>query len=473
MGHTDQSQSAVLTERLQTLANAVIDHLYETGRVRRALTAKQQADISASVQLLVVDGLRSAASYPPKTTPICKSQQSYTSTHPDYRGVPYRMHVERVYPALVELGYLRVEKRGWFDRTTREGRREQYAVTAQLIDWLVDQSNTQPPHTQHQHWSDAFVVRREVIPKTHPILITEQSLGSNRRRRYLPSPTPETMAIERSVERINERLSRHWLDLDLTEVEWRSLGKAISGGDDSDRCIDLTQRRLTRIFHDPDLTTGGRFYGGWWQGLPKSYRGRLLIDGKRTTEWDYSGIHPTLLYAKEGIALESDAYNPIAGEHNRDIVKRCFNAMLNAKAETTRPPKGVGIRSTGLSWAQIKKRIIEYHAPIVHYFFSGAGLWLMRVESDVAAAVMHRLLDSGYPCLPIHDSFIVHSGLASWLEQTMEQIIEKQYGVSPTLKRKPTSRPPQSSDKNQDLYTVLEALDLPQEHRLNAHREGL
>jgi hypothetical protein len=95
----------------------------------------------------------------------------------------------------------------------------------------------------------------------------------------------------------------------------------------------------------------------------------------------------------------------------------------------------------------------------------------MRAESDIAERVMHRFLDSGYPCLPVHDSFIVHNGLTSWLEQTMEQIIEQQYGVKPRLKRKPISSPAQSTSQDMDLDTVLKELDLPQEHRFNAHRE--
>lgn len=237
--------------------------------------------------------------------------------------------------------------------------------------------------------------------------------------------------------------------------------------------LDLTKRHLYRIFHDDNLKTGGRFYGGWWQEIPDEYRPYIIIDGKRTIECDFSGLHPSILYAKEGLPIPDDAYSPVAGEHNRKTVKHCFNAMLNASSDMSQPPRGVNIKPTGYSWEDLKARIIKLHQPIAHHFFQGAGMWLMREDSELAEQVMLHFIKMDYPCLPVHDSFIVHHGLATELEDQMKAVFTERYGVAPKIKLIEADRSMPKGESltpgSNEIDDVLRAMDAPHEHRLELH----
>jgi|TARA_B100001146_G_scaffold196452_1_gene184762 hypothetical protein len=49
-----------------------------------------------------------------------------------------------------------------------------------------------------------------------------------------------------------------------------------------------------------DFSSGGRFYRGWWQNIPRELRQHITIDGEPCSELDYSGQHLLLLYGLEG-----------------------------------------------------------------------------------------------------------------------------------------------------------------------------
>ena len=64
-----------------------------------------------------------------------------------------------------------------------------------------------------------------------------------------------------------------------------------------------------------------------------SLSGLITIDGYRTAEFDFGRMHPTMLYADEGLTLEDDAYDIGIGKGDefRDVVKQLFNAMVQMK----------------------------------------------------------------------------------------------------------------------------------------------
>jgi len=93
--------------------------------------------------------------------------------------------------------------------------------------------------------------------------------------------------------RINRVLEQSWFDLEVDDEDLLQLEIRLSQDPDDPPPINMSHRRLYRVFNDPDLRTGGRFYGGWWQNIPKTYRSRLLVNGKRMVEYDYSYSMPS------------------------------------------------------------------------------------------------------------------------------------------------------------------------------------
>ena len=139
---------------------------------------------------------------------------------------------------------------------------------------------------------------------------------------------------------INDCLKRHWSDLYLSDDEWEKLQRSLVGNKKYDYTpIRLHRQTIRRIFNSTSFDTGGRFYGGWWQNIPSAYRGLITIDGKRTAEFDYGRLHPTMLYAKKGLTLSEDAYDIGVGkgDEHRDVIKQLFNAMVQMKEPQDSP----------------------------------------------------------------------------------------------------------------------------------------
>jgi hypothetical protein len=57
------------------------------------------------------------------------------------------------------------------------------------------------------------------------------------------------------------------------------------------------------------------------------------------------------------------------------------------------------------------------------YFKTGVGLQLMRLESDIALAIITRSRNEGWLTLPIHDSFLT----AAVNEERLKLFMEEEY----------------------------------------------
>ncbi len=188
---------------------------------------------------------------------------------------------------------------------------------------------------------------------------------------------------------------------------------------------------LTRIFKD-----GG--VGRWFQKGEMSYqqlsgveRARLLVNGERVTEIDYSAMHPNILYAGEDKQCPDDFYTVITDQCGCDrfvaksIVLIAINAgsyaslvgaINNNKAEQERANKNRAVpeavlycelKKSGLNPKEIVEAIKTAHPAIGKYIYSASANKLMLVESDIMTAVLLKLMRLGIPALPVHDSVIV------------------------------------------------------------------
>jgi len=208
---------------------------------------------------------------------------------------------------------------------------------------------------------------------------------------------------------------------------------------------------LRRIFNE-GFSQGGRFYaeGGGWQKFSKAERQRIQIDDEPVVEVDYAEFHPVLAYAQAGHPAPDNAYH-IPG-FDRALVKVSFNIMLNSSsrngsrytiahdAEMVRAvlgddfPDGLQdeemwhraavlhpgyVQTAGDEAQRLMDAIIAKHAPISRMFFTGAGLALQRLDSDIAEGVMREMRRRGIVVLPVHDSFLAPASKAAELEAVM------------------------------------------------------
>lgn len=293
---------------------------------------------------------------------------------------------------------------------------------------------------------------------------------------------PFTEEASARLARINAVLSAHWYDLELSDAELAEKGVALGReelnakpGDKEYRAIDLTARTLHRVFNNGSWDQGGRFYGGWWQNMPKALRPYILIDGKRTIEIDYSGIHPAMLLAEAGCEIPDDPYGRCLDgsteEGLRDCVKRTFNALLNASSvEGLQPINEFSEALTGRTWPEFKQFIVASYPEFSDKFGTGEGLRLQRKDSDLAEDIMLLCAERHYPCLPIHDSFIVHRGYDTEVIAAMQEIFSSKFNAKGKVKF-PLEQPSYPNSDQHSIPMNAEALLGPgYEQRLQAWR---
>ena len=418
----------------------------------------------------------------------------------------YRIFVRRAYRGLIHLGYLSQAKAG-VSHGSRGLYLTRYRATSKLLKFFDSKSLIQLPvlfagqleiretiRVQHTHQEQIPTNRvdRHGEPKTRTVKYRELVEYED---------TDQTNQMRHNLQLINDRIVTKWVDLELSKEEYFDLVAQMAKKDkenleespDDYRPLMLSKRSLYRVFNDSEFKTGGRFYGGWWQEIPSKFRDRITIDGKRTVQLDYSGLHPHILYHERNLELKGDPYqvnlipskNADDADDFRKFIKQCFNAMLNAEKLMQRSPKGSNLSHWGISWKQVVKAIQDRHPDIEGQFFTGTGLRLQRIDSDLCEAVMLALINrsSEIVVLPVHDSFIVHHGYKDELMAMMLGAYCVKYGYIPPPKLSKemmvevTGAPDWDSWSSRpvdhdDLADLLELAEtIPSETRLNLFRE--
>ncbi|WP_162141293.1 hypothetical protein [Paucidesulfovibrio longus] len=186
-------------------------------------------------------------------------------------------------------------------------------------------------------------------------------------------------------------------------------------------------RRVFNKIDDTNFTHGGRFYGHFIQclynrrlgvdGKPLKLREYILINGKKTVELDYNCLHANMLYARSNNKpFQGDAYTIKGYEHWRNECKVAMLIVFNSenKDEAQKAFQKKIYDSNGFlknltteEIGTIFDGLMELHAPIAKWFFSGVGTRLQNIDSCIASNVLKFFTKQEKPCLPIHDSFIV------------------------------------------------------------------
>jgi hypothetical protein len=246
-------------------------------------------------------------------------------------------------------------------------------------------------------------------------------------------------------------------------IKWRDEMARIQAVLDVQVIVHLGKRMaiplLRRIFNG-DFNRGGRLYclGPSWQNIRSTARRALkqVIDGEPhpMIELDYSEMHIRMCYAELGVVPpEGDLYT-IDG-YNRRLVKLAVNIMFNAVSkpsalvalgkalhdddalrEAQGLDRGYGRFAYQSFSSTLVKAIEAHHGAIASTFNSDCGAGFQRVDSDMAVAVMNRMIERTGRCpLPVHDSFLVTDIDEHDLRKVMTEVAEDR-GLNLTLKEK-------------------------------------
>ena len=223
--------------------------------------------------------------------------------------------------------------------------------------------------------------------------------------------------------------------------------------------IQLHEKFVYRVFNRSSFELGGRFYGGWWQGISQENRGRIFMDDWPVSEIDYSGLHIALLYAEQNInywdELGFDPYvipTPdfvLSDHHCRDICKKLLLVGINSQNDRStfgafrqQAPNGsYQKRLTNPELLVILNSLRDLHPVISGSIASDAGIRLMNTDSHITARILDHFTQQAIPVLPIHDSYLIPYGMEHELTEAMNnepppvcRRLQSKYGWSPWKK---------------------------------------
>ncbi|TGU71175.1 hypothetical protein E4633_12570 [Geomonas terrae] len=276
--------------------------------------------------------------------------------------------------------------------------------------------------------------------------------------------TPATRIMRRKVQDYNRFLNRFHVDIDVEcmfQTDKEAFAKDLDGRKRMKyEKIRLGSKRVYRIFNNNRFDQGGRYYGSFWIGCPSTLRKYITINGMKTIELDYSGIHIQLLYALKGVnyaALGEDAYSLVESDPDRELNKLILLTALNAESDTATAQSIFDqLRRTKLlskksitSHEPIKAKLDqlkEKHPLIASYIAEGYGITLQYYDSCVIERLIEWAVSHNIPVLTIHDSVICPVQYKDFIKDKMWQFysdfIKDNFGIDISYKSiQPNARP--------------------------------
>ena len=395
------------------LVNEVISLIESRESRERSRTEKEQSSFQYSVEYILKDLWLASKSVPVRET-IMHKRSGHYSDNPRYRDpkLTYRPTMA-AFEGLLNLNFIEITHEPEFNLQTKRGTATRFIARDELLD-RFSQLDGHPAISLTPDFDSETIILRNSIDGRKELIDYEDTASTEKWR--------ENLRI------INKTFSKHWVDLYVKDTEYSGIADRINSSNEKDP-IDLSKRFLVRIFTNGSFKEGGRFYRGWWQNVPSEYRRFITIDTKKTKEYDYSQLNPNMIYAAYNLELGSeDAYDRVLDGEHRDTVKQAFNAMIQASTALTSKPENIDLDPLGMSWRDLRQAVLEAHKPIQHLFFTGLGNQLQFEDSSIAESIMLQFAAIDAPALPIHDSFIMHHGYASELEENMRRGFYERFG---------------------------------------------
>ena len=349
------------------------------------------------------------------------------------QGIPRK--IREVVDALVKHRYLRMIG----GESTKSGGSQDIRSRIQPTKKLKDAFNKLVPEE----------VDVEPHRKRETIILRDKDHNDDKSSDIKYEDTPTTMRMRKVVEDYNEMMQRHHVDV-------ASLRKPVFVRESVDAEGQPIMQRIRigpkhmftyRVFSrgDTKFKTHGRWYGGFWQQLPKKsqdLRKDIYIDGEPTDEIDFSGFHPTLLALKHGKLLKGDKYDlgqqvldDLPVPEQRRVVKELVLIAINSKTKSAafnaynnqNKDKPISHNELG----KLLATCIHKYPFLSSELCSDKGIELMYTDSQITEAAIRIFITDEKPVLPVHGSYIVKRLDRQYLKEVMQQACNEVLGYTP------------------------------------------
>ena len=318
-------------------------------------------------------------------------------------------------------------KSGYFAQGKKEGRVTRIWATDKLV----------------RHFQNAkYTISNIETPSDREVIV----LRDNSKKDIEYEDTTQTIKMRELLKAYNDLLKRTFIDIpELKEPCIKVDSKVIN--------ISKHEKFVRRIFNNNSWKENGRFYGGWWQRIPKQWRSKIYINGLPTIEDDYSSLHPILLYAQKGIdynKLKKDDPYDVAKldiddpETKRKLIKTLFLTAINSKDEKScfqavKSELQMEIPYFKFTFENLHSILVqlkENHLEIADDFCNSKGIGLLNLDSQIAEYIIEKFVVNDIPILCVHDSFIVSVKQDNFLRKTMVDAVENIISnANPKIKR--------------------------------------
>ena len=297
-----------------------------------------------------------------------------------------------------------------------------------------------------------------IYPSGDPLILKSKNADKANRVK-LPIPNGAKPRLMRTnLNAINNLLSEQAICLNLTNDQLKAMCQEMADRNYKIDRYDVQEKRkprtlnfshvhMRRIFARGQMNLGGRFYGGWWQNIPKDYRRYITINGCQTVEVDFSTLHPTLLFLENKLEPPEDFYDlglktegnprfepdPEKYQTKRNIIKGFANALINDERGVHKLEKD-DVKTLGMGSAELKDLLIKTHPVFAKAIKSDAGVRYQYIDSRIAELVMMKLLQQNIVCLCVHDSFVVVADFQKELVIAMKEAFAEVVKADATLK---------------------------------------
>ncbi len=305
-------------------------------------------------------------------------------------------------------------------------------ATKKLLDLLTVEHKV-PPDSVEKAPDTECIILRDVVD-------LEVDGKSESQKVDIPyTDTPETKRMRKDLIAYNNLLRRTYVDV----AHYPKKGVPSKSGK---RMIKFNRNHkfVRRVFNNGTWEDGGRFWGGFWQRLPRQWRTKIWIGGSPTAEIDYSGLHIVILYALEGVDYwKEDGVDPylIEGfeqsERMRDFLKQVLLRAINSDSAasvvrsinweiiTDDDCEFKWIKDEGINIREVVECFADRHPTIKDKFFKGCGVKLQHIDSIIAEHVINEMTKQNIPILCVHDSFVVSSFHSETVRQMMKDAYKK------------------------------------------------
>ena len=442
----------------------VINYLYDEMVDVYDLTLDRESNVKKlkhHIEFFVQNLYKAYCNDPTRVIAYSRDRNTYTGKKSKYKmkfGLSFRYSVDKGKDGKPVIGFL--EKQGYietfsfqYDRNNpNNSYRSRMRATPKLIDLIVKQHQVTEDMVEPDTSDEETIIVKGVKPKPKIIYVTENGKRKRKkiqgRRKICKTPdTPIVREMRKNLEIINQVMDKAKITLDVSEEDLRKLNARMRNDlDPNKQLIDFSRKRLHRVFLDRRLDRGGRFYGPWYQNIPKEYRQHIMINDAPTMELDYSALHPNLLYHLAGADPPKDDLYELDGysKDTRNFMKAMFLRMINSAARED--AKG-SIREAAFLKGKIAipeelgnledkyldpliDKFLEKHKAIKDYIFTDKDLGnqLQYIDSTIAETILVAFAKEGIPVLPLHDSFRIDIRLYDGLEKVMRLVIQTKFG---------------------------------------------